>query len=255
MEPLGYLKFALLGIFLVFFFTAERLKPFAPKWETNRRVLTNAGLWLSVMPVSPLFVVPVSLWAETHSLWARPEWWSGPQGLLIDILILDFWIYWMHRTFHEVPLFWRFHEIHHRDETLDATSSVRFHFGEVMISASVRCFVIILLGVPFTSVIVFETVAALSAIFQHSNLKMPTGFEKAVSRVFVTPSIHWIHHHETKEDTNSNYCNIFSWWDILFGTRSKTVRTPELPIGLDYTKDKSFFGNLFQPFKKGEWKS
>ncbi len=250
MEDLEIIKFAALAAFLIFFFVMERMRPFAPKVHKKDRVWRNAGLWLSVMPVSPLFVVPISLWATQHALWDRPDWWSGWQGVLIDIILLDLWIYWMHRTFHIVPFFWRFHEIHHRDETLDATSAVRFHFGEVMISASVRMAFIILLALPFYSIIIFETIAALSAIFQHSNLKMPKKLEQFLSYVIVTPSIHWIHHHQPREDTNSNYCNIFSWWDLLFGTRSKTVRSPDLPIGLDYTTDLSFMQLLLQPFKR-----
>ena len=252
MEEEAIYKFAALGGFLVFFFVMERLIPSAPPPKSRGRIFTNAGLWASVWPVSALFVIPVSLWASEHTLWQRPEWWSGWSGLLIDVVILDCWIYWMHRAFHEVPFFWRFHEIHHRDETLDSTSAVRFHFGEVMISASVRCLIIILLAVPFTSVIVFETVAAFAAIFQHSNMKLPARFERVVSWFLVTPSIHWIHHHITKEDTNSNYCNIFSWWDLIFGTRSKTVRTPEMPIGLDYTHDLSLPDLWLQPFRKGK---
>ncbi len=252
MDQQSVFKFIALGIFLVFFFVAERLRPSAPLIHERGRLISNAGLWASVLPISPLFVVPISLWASQYALWQRPDWWSGGHGLLLDLVLLDFWIYWMHRTFHVVPFFWRFHEIHHRDETLDATSAVRFHFGEVMISASVRCGFIILLAVPFSSVILFETIAALSAIFQHSNVKMPRQFERIVSWFLVTPSIHWIHHHQRREDTDSNYCNIFSWWDLVFGTRSKTVRTPELPIGLDYTRDISLLQLIVKPFRKRE---
>ncbi|WP_306253638.1 sterol desaturase family protein [Parvularcula sp. IMCC14364] len=252
MTDLSQYKFLALGLFLVFFLVAERLMPVARAGKGRQRLFVNAGLWASVLPVSALFVVPLSLWASGNPLWQRPDWWSGWSGLLIDLLILDLWIYWMHRGFHEVPVLWRFHEIHHRDETLDASSAVRFHFGEVMISASVRLFVIIALAVPFSSVILFETVAALAAIFQHSNVRLPRFLERALSWVIVTPSIHWIHHHVTKEDTNSNYCNIFSWWDLLFRTRSTTVRTSDMPIGLDYTKDLSLVNLWLQPFRKRE---
>mgnify|MGYP001602652965 CR=1 FL=1 len=252
MTDLSQYKFLALGLFLVFFLIAERLLPVARPEKGNGRLFVNAGLWASVLPVSPLFVVPISLWATGNPLWQRPEWWSGWQGLLIDLLLLDLWIYWMHRAFHEVPFLWRFHEIHHRDETLDASSAVRFHFGEVMISASVRLFLIFTFAIPFVSVIIFETIAALSAIFQHSNVRMPKWLERPLSWIIVTPSIHWIHHHVTKEDTNSNYCNIFSWWDLIFKTRSKTVRTPEMPVGLDYAGDLSLVKLWLQPFKKRE---
>ena len=137
--------------------------------------------------------------------------------------------------------------MHHLDETLDASSALRFHFGEVLLSSLVRAVVIFAAGVPFTSVVVFETVLALSAIFHHSNLRLPGWLERPLSFVIVTPSIHWVHHHAIRADTDSNYAAGLSVWDRLFGSRSATIRTAEMPIGVEGRRERDLPGLLKRP--------
>ncbi|MEI8180068.1 sterol desaturase family protein, partial [Aestuariivirga sp.] len=180
----------------------------------------------------------------------RPGWWGRWTGLVLDITVLDVWIYWWHRANHEWPLLWRFHEVHHLDEFLDASSGLRFHFGEVVISSLVRAGVILALGVPLVSVVVFETLLAFNTMFHHSDLRVPPRLERAMSWVIVTPSIHWVHHHAIRRDTDSNYASLFSLWDRLFGSRSQTLRTPEMPIGTQGLKDRGFTGLLARPFEE-----
>ena len=184
------------------------------------RVLKNASLLLISAGLSPVVVIPLSALASTHALGWRPEWWSGWQGLALDLLILDFWIYWWHRVNHEIPFLWRFHEVHHLDEFLDASSAFRFHFGEVMLSAVVRAVVIWLMDIPLASVVVFETFVLSMALFHHSNVALPGWLERPLSKIIVTPSIHWVHHHAIRADTDSNYANTLSVWDILFRSQA-----------------------------------
>jgi sterol desaturase/sphingolipid hydroxylase (fatty acid hydroxylase superfamily) len=242
-------KGLLILAWIALLFAAERLAPAVPRQGGWTRVLRNAVLWLLNGALSPLIVVPVSLWASSHALGWRPDWLAGWQGLLVDILLLDMLIYWWHRLNHEIPFLWRFHEVHHLDEFLDVTSAVRFHFGEVLLSAGARAAVIILLGIPFTSVILFEVLVLLSAIFHHSNLKLPPRLERALSSVIVTPSIHWIHHHAIRRDTDSNYATIFSWWDLVFRSRSRTARTPEMKIGVEKRHDEETLPLIALPFR------
>lgn len=250
-EQLIALKSVILLMAFGVFFTLERWRRVARPPEARGRLWRNAGLWAINLPVSPLVVVPITALAAGVGLWQRPDWWSGLPGLALDIVLLDLWIYWMHRSFHEVPFLWRFHSVHHFDEHLDTTTALRFHFGEIMISASVRSIFIIALAVPLSSVLLFEAAAMAVAIFQHSNAKLPGWLERGLSRVIVTPSIHWVHHHNIRQDTDSNYCNIFSWWDFLFGTRSKTTRTPDMPIGVEgVTSDRDFWGLITEPFRR-----
>ncbi len=244
------------------FFLAERWRPAARALPSRgrvqggwHRVARNVGLWLTVTALSPLIVLPLTYWASGHALDWRPDWWRGGPaislGLALDILLLDFLIYWWHRANHEIPLLWRFHEVHHLDRFLDTTSALRFHFGEVLLSALARAGVILLLGFPFASVLVFEALVIFSAVFHHSNLRLPAGLEQALSRVIITPSIHWVHHHAKRADTDSNYGTIFSFWDPLFGSRSPMRRAPDMEIGTEGRAEQGFLALLLRPFRLG----
>jgi sterol desaturase/sphingolipid hydroxylase (fatty acid hydroxylase superfamily) len=148
-----------------------------------------------------------------------------------------------------VPFLWRFHGVHHLDRILDTTTAVRFHFGEVALSALARAVVILALAIPLASVLVFETLVLIAAIFHHSNLRLSRHFERALSRVIVTPSIHWVHHHRIRADTDSNYSTVLSLWDPLFRSRSRTPRTPDLEIGVEGREELPVLGLVAAPFK------
>jgi len=251
-QILAYKSMAVL-LWLALLFAAERLWPAAPypdaalpKW---RRLLGNAVLWGVNAGLSLLLVVPVTAWAASMAPPWRPAWWSGWSGLALDLLILDGLIYWWHRANHVVPFFWRFHSVHHLDRTLDSTSALRFHFGEVALSALARAGVVLALAIPLGSVLVFETVVLIATIFHHSNLRLPSALERALSRVLVTPSIHWVHHHRVRFDTDSNYSTVLSIWDPLFRSRSKTCRTPELEIGVEGREELPVVGLVAAPFR------
>ena len=242
----GAVVFGALALLLVL----ERLFPMAKVVGGLKRVAKNLSLAGVNAVVSWAIVVPVSAYAASHALGWRPVWWGGWPGLVLDLLVLDCWIYWWHRANHVWPLLWRFHEVHHLDEFLDASSALRFHFGEVLISSLVRASVILVLGVPLLSVVVFETLLALNTMFHHSDIRLPPRLERALSHVIVTPSIHWVHHHAIRRDTDSNYSALLSLWDRLFGSRSATVRTPDMPIGTEGLTDRGLPGLIARPFER-----
>lgn len=246
------------GLFLAALFLAERRWPAAPEPVHLRpaeprlgryRLLRNGGLWSINLLLSPLIVLPVTLWATQHSLDWRPLWWSGAGGLLLDLLLLDFLIYWWHRANHALPLLWRFHEIHHLDRFLDTTSALRFHFGELLLATGVRALAVILLAVPFLSVAAFEVLVLAATLFHHSNLRLPKGLERRLARLVITPSIHWVHHHAVRRDTDSNYGTLLSLWDPLFGSRSTTRRDPAMAIGVEGTGERSLAAMIVRPFR------
>jgi len=260
LETLLGWKSAAVGLWIVLFFAAERLAPAArppiagaPDGDSAglptgwRRVGRNLSLWLINAGLSPLIVLPLTLWAADHALAWRPSWWQGPPGLVLDILLLDLLIYWWHRANHEVAFLWRFHEVHHLDRFLDTTSALRFHFGEVLLSALARAVIILLLGFPFASVLVFEALVLLGAIFHHSNLRLPGALEGLLARLIITPSIHWVHHHAKRADTDSNYGTIFSFWDPLFGTRSPNPRRLAMAIGVEGRAEEPIGSLLLHP--------
>lgn len=235
---------------LVVLLILERIFPKARFIGGMRRVGRNLGLSGLNAVLSWLVVVPLTAAVAAHGLDWRPLWWAGWPGLIADVLILDLWIYWWHRANHMLPVLWRFHEIHHLDNFLDASSGLRFHFAEVLLSSLVRAAVIFVLGMPLASVVVFETLVAVFAMFQHSNLRLPRAFERVLSWFIVTPSIHWIHHHAVRGDTDSNYSFLLSAWDRVFVSRSPTARTVGMAIGVEGQTDRSLPELLRRPFFK-----
>lgn len=216
-----------------------------------RRIVKNLSFWPINIGLSLAVILPVSYFAAQNALWARPDWLSGLSGLAFDIILLDLFIFWWHRALHEIPFFWRFHEVHHLDEHLDTTSAIRFHFGEIFFGALIRAAVIVLFAVPFASIVLFEILVLIFTFFHHSNIALKPRFENALSKIIITPSIHWVHHHAIRKDTDSNYGTIFSFWDRLFCTKSLTRRFKTMKIGVENGHDKSFISLLAKPF---QWK-
>lgn len=223
----------------------ERLFPAVKLREQITRLLKNFSLAGLNIILSPFIVVPVTLLSAQWQLTWRPDWFSG---VLIDLVILDCWIYFWHRANHAIPLLWRFHEVHHLDENLDASSALRFHFGEVILSSLVRAAIIILLGVPVSTVVIFEVLVTMAALFHHSNIRLPHWLERPLSYVIVTPSIHFLHHHALRQDTDSNYATGLSVWDRIFKSRSIHARTLDMPMGVEGQGDVSLASLILRPF-------
>lgn len=252
----GFSKPGLIAAVLISLFVAERLWPATQNTLGTPRLIKNFALAALNIIASPLIVVPLTAMVASYAPHWRPDGWSnmwnGWLAVIVDLLVLDLWIYLWHRFNHILPVLWRFHQVHHLDETLDTSSGLRFHIGEVLISSLVRAGVILALNIPLHTVIIFETLVAVAALFHHSNLALAPTFEHHLSKLVVTPSIHWIHHHAIRQDTDSNYSTLLSIWDVVFRTRSKTQRTPELVIGVEHTHDRSILRLLLTPFM---WKA
>jgi sterol desaturase/sphingolipid hydroxylase (fatty acid hydroxylase superfamily) len=218
---------------------------------TWARIGRNITLFAINGVLSRVAVIPLTVAAATVPWDWRPDSLGTGSAvwimLLVDLVILDMWIYWWHRANHRLPFLWRFHEVHHLDEFLDVSSAVRFHAGEVLLSAGVRAVVIIALDIPLATVLVFETLVLVSSVFHHSNVKLPKRLERGLARLIVTPSIHWVHHHAVRRDTDSNYATVLSVWDRVFGSSSPTSRTPDMPIGTEGRNEKTLLGLLKRP--------
>jgi sterol desaturase/sphingolipid hydroxylase (fatty acid hydroxylase superfamily) len=250
-DLLLYKGFAV-GVWLAFLFLAERLWPAAPLPDILRgaepqRLGRNLSLAAINFMLSPLVVLPLTALAAGHALPWRPGWWQGWPGLALDLLLLDGLIYWWHRANHEWRPLWRFHRVHHLDRTLDATTALRFHFGEVLLSALARAGVVVLIGFPLASVVVFESLVLIAAAFHHSNLRLPPRLEQALSRLVITPAIHWVHHRRRQTDTDSNYGTIFSFWDRIFRTVSPTRRRLGMEIGVQGAEELGLIGLFLRP--------
>lgn len=227
---------------LIILLILERIFPAVTLRENFARLGRNFAMSFLNAAAGPLLVVPITLFAS------RVQWHWYPHYIIADLLLLDCWIYVWHRLNHRIPFLWRFHEVHHLDETLDATTALRFHFGEIVLSALVRALVIVILGMPLSTVVVFEVIVTVAALFHHSNLALPKWLEHPLSIVIVTPSIHFVHHHALRSDTDSNYSTVLSVWDRLFGSRSITPRALQMKMGVESLSDVSLLRLILRPF-------
>jgi sterol desaturase/sphingolipid hydroxylase (fatty acid hydroxylase superfamily) len=107
-------------------------------------------------------------------------------------------------------------------------------------------------AIPLSSVLTFEALILVATGFHHSDLKLPPRLERALSWIVVTPSIHWVHHHRIRRDTDSNYSTILSLWDRLFASRSATRRTPDMEIGVEGREEQDLPKLLLRPFGLGK---
>jgi sterol desaturase/sphingolipid hydroxylase (fatty acid hydroxylase superfamily) len=159
-------------------FVAERLFRAAPypTYFSSRlkhlRVIKNMGISAVNMVLSPLLIIPLTAYISVQFGTWRPDWMQSPLFILVDLLLLDAFLYAWHRASHHFPLLWRFHQVHHLDSFLDSTTALRFHFGEVFLSAMARAVFIVLLDIPLATVIVFEICIVVFSVFNHSNLRI-----------------------------------------------------------------------------------
>ncbi|MCK4842793.1 MAG: sterol desaturase family protein [Methylococcales bacterium] len=181
---------------------------------------------------------------------ALPNW----LVVIVTLLLLDFAIYCQHVLSHKWKLLWRLHQIHHTDLELDASSALRFHPLEIVISMAYKVMIIYLIGANPFAVILFEIILNGSATFNHSNINLPEKVDKVLRRVLITPDVHRIHHSTVQTETDSNYGFSISLWDRVFKTYcaepQKTQTT--LDIGLPQFRKQDQVGIiklLLLPFK------
>jgi sterol desaturase/sphingolipid hydroxylase (fatty acid hydroxylase superfamily) len=131
---------------------------------------------------------------------------------------LDLAIYFQHVLFHAVPALWRLHRMHHADQEIDVTTGARFHPIEILLSMGLKLGVVAALGAPAVAVLIFEVLLNATAMFNHSNARMPAWLDRALRWIVVTPDMHRVHHSIVACETNSNFGFNLPWWDRLFGT-------------------------------------
>lgn len=172
--------------------------------------------------------------------------------IVLTVLALDFAHYVWHRMEHRVPFLWRLHRVHHSDRQLDVTSALRFHPFETLARIGVSILVIALLGAPPVAVLVYAASSHLLNNFNHANLTLPPGMERALTALIITPDLHRVHHSMRSDEQNRNFGSIVSWWDIAFGTLA--IRPGEwqrkAPLGLAGHADRQGLGAMFaDPFR------
>jgi sterol desaturase/sphingolipid hydroxylase (fatty acid hydroxylase superfamily) len=223
----------------------ERRRPLRravePKFERNVRNLSVAGAGAAAIQfVEQPLVQPLAALVERRGLGLLklvrlPHWLE----VTLAVVLMDYTLYLWHVLTHKLPLLWRFHVAHHADLDLDASTALRFHFGELAISTVWRAAQVRLIGVSPLSLSVWQTFLMLSVLFHHSNVRLPIEAERLLNRFVVTPRMHGIHHSMIRAETDSNWSSGLTLWDRLHGTLRLNVPQEEIEIGVPDYRDPS----------------
>ncbi len=245
---------------IMFFWLVEGSWPlFQFQYNKWRHAGVNFFFTLTTILVNfPLafILVKSSSWAVDnqfgilHLIPNLPLWIQALAGLLFLDLIGAWTAHWVQ---HKVKFLWRFHIIHHADQYVDTTTANRHHPGESLVRFIFTALAILITGAPMWLIFLYQSLSVILSQFNHANITLPRWLDAVVSLVVVTPNMHHIHHHYIQPYTDSNYGNIFSVWDRLFGTFAK-LDQQKIIYGIDThpePKENSKVSSLLRiPFQK-----
>jgi len=194
---LDYRKWRHAGVNLVFFSTSLIIN------ILFGIATVGVFLWTSQIEFGLFYLVSLPVWVE----------------LLLAVMILDFVAqYVAHYLLHRIAWMWKFHLVHHSDTKVDATTGTRHHPGDYFIRELFALATILITGMPLAFYVIYRIASILFTYFSHANISLPVWMDKMISIVFITPNMHKFHHHYERPWTDSNFGNIFSFWDRIFGT-------------------------------------
>ncbi len=259
----------LLIVAIAILFALERAFPLRkPKEPLGRRLVVNSLVAALAIAAAMMIVRPVAsqlLEEVAENGWGLTAIVRMPWALqaVATFLLLDLSFYYWHRANHVWPFLWRFHNVHHVDPDLDVSTSFRFHFLEIALSAAFRAIQVVVIGGEPWMFVAYEAVFQLNILFQHSNVRLPIALERRLVLILVTPRMHGIHHSKRFHDTNSNWSSVFSGWDRLHGTLNLNVPQAAIDIGVpgySEPQDNRILQLLLMPLKpqrsywSAEWK-
>ena len=225
---------AIFGIMAVWEIAAPRRQLTSSKpirWANNLGMVVLNTLLLRVL--FPTAAVGAAMFATDYgwgwgNLFVMPAWLI----VLVSLLVLDLFIYLQHWLVHAVPLFWRFHRMHHADLDIDVTTGARFHPVEILFSMAIKFGVIFLLGPPVVAVVMFEIVLNATSMFSHANVQLPLSIDRWLRWLLVTPDMHRVHHSVERDETDRNFGFNLPWWDHLFGTYQAQPRAGHVGMSI-----------------------
>lgn len=157
---------------------------------------------------------------------------------LFGVMALDLFTYFAHLLMHKSWLGWQFHRVHHSDVEVNVTTAFRQHPGETLWRILWQLLAVATFGLPLSVVVVYLVISTLNAQLEHTNVKLFVPLDRVLRLLIVTPNMHKVHHSREQIETDSNYSNIFSIWDRIFGTYTATVDFSRLRYGLDGFDDR-----------------
>ena len=227
------------------------------KYNKWRHAKTNLILLAFVMLINVVFgiaTVGIFLWLSDSNfgllqLFDAPVWLK----LLLSILVLDLIAqYFVHYLLHKVKWMWRLHTVHHSDKNVDVTTGTRHHPFDFIIRETFALIAVVIMGMPIAFYLFYRILSVLFTYFTHANISLPKKLDKALRYIIVTPNMHKFHHHYQMPWTDSNFGNMFSIWDRLFGT-FVYGKTSDIKYGLDiadHRDDENILQQLKLPFDK-----
>lgn len=255
---------AVIAVTFTLFLLLERIRPLRrevePAWRRVFRNLAVGALSLAVaLPLQLALLLPVSRWMTArrvgilHALDL-----PAPVRIALAVVLLDYTLWIWHWASHRVPFLWRFHLVHHVDRDLDASTALRFHFGEQALAVCYRAAQVAVIGAEPLAVWIWQIVLFVSILFHHSNVRLPARWENVLVRLVVTPRMHGIHHAQREEWTHSNWSSILTCWDFLHRTMVTRVPDAEIVIGIpayDDPRAVTLGRILLLPFRRrrNEW--
>lgn len=235
--------------FLLLFLEVLIYKDIILTGKTKKHWGVNVLNFIATKLVSILLIVPllsISSDNSSHFISSLPYWISIPIG----VVLLDLSGYIFHRLSHELEFFWRFHEIHHLDEVLDVSTSLRVHFLEALSHALLNVLFIYAFGISQECIAAHALISFLFATYHYSRFKLPLNIESKLSLLVTTPGFHEPHHDVNIENNQSNYAFIFPVWDYMFSTYHQDTFKKEWDFGLSYSRDVGAIKSLIKPLSK-----
>ncbi|QJB57966.1 sterol desaturase family protein [Pseudodesulfovibrio sp. zrk46] len=191
--------------------------PKLQRWFTNLSMVGIASVLTRIL--LPIMPAGLAVYCSNHNLGLfqiieLPALFT----FILSVLFLDLIIYWQHVAFHSLPLLWRLHRMHHADLNIDASTGIRFHPIEILLSMFLKLLAVLTLGPPAAAVITFEILLNGCALFNHANVRLPLHVDRWLRLLMVTPDMHRVHHSTDAGEFNTNYGFNFPWWDRIFHT-------------------------------------
>lgn len=205
-----------------------------PRLRRVTRNLTVAGLSAVAIRAMERPIIEVLCQTIEQRRWGLLQRWPLPSRmrLALGIVLMDYTLYLWHVLTHKMPLLWRFHKAHHIDLDLDASTALRFHFGEIVLSIPYRAAQVALLGLNWRCFLLWQKFLLASILFHHSNVRLPKRLERALSWIIVTPPMHGIHHSIVCALRHSNWSSGLAIWDLLHGTRRRDAPQGVMEMGV-----------------------
>ncbi|HYG03508.1 MAG TPA: sterol desaturase family protein [Chryseosolibacter sp.] len=225
--------------------------------KKSRHFWTNASLAVVLILINFVFTsltLGLSEWVEVNNFGFFNNITIGiGWQLLLSIIFLDFWAgYLVHFIFHQYAFLWHFHSIHHSDNHVDVTTTFRQHPVESLIRIGFNLSGMMFLGIPSWMLLIYLTLSTIHAQIEHANIRLPDKLDRLLQYIIVTPNMHKIHHSRYQHETDTNYSNIFSWWDRMFRTYASRKNYTDIQYGLDFLDEKthySFWDLVRMPFR------